>query len=358
MRSNNTTFNLSFHGIRGLAAFIIFFTHTMNGYIEHLFPEYESEIQHLMSNIGTFGVEIFFFLSGFVIYLSAKRTSMKDFFSHRFWRIYPVFILFTVIYFIFNHYMQIVPEKDNVVYFVLNMFFLTIFFDAPPLTPNAWTVVLEVWYYVATYFIVYSLIEKKNYILTIIGIFLAIYLIIFWPITLFYLTGVMASIFISHYQIYISKIRVYTVNTIQIFVLVTILFLAAKGHEYYEWSHIVTNLDTSLLLLSLFIFMILMFNEKSFLAWFLSRKIFLILGTVSYTLYLAHPYSYILTRKITEYFFIENYSFGMSTIIFSCLILFFTLLSVWLVHFFIEAKIYKQMTGKKLLVPVEKSKDV
>lgn len=336
---------------------MIFITHSMNGYIEHICPEYSSEFTVVISNLGTFGVEIFFFLSGFVIYLASIRTPGKEFFSHRFWRIYPVFILFTLFYFILNHFIQVTPEKDNIFYLLLHIFFINVFFETPPLTPNAWTVVLEIWYYMATFFIVSYWVRERKSILLIIGICLTVYLLIFWPITLFYVTGVIASIFISRYRQYINNLGKLTVNLIQILALFIMMFIiATKNYNNYTWNLIMTDFNIILLFITLFIVMILMYSEDSLLVSLLSKKIFLILGTVSYTLYLAHPYSYIVARKLTEHFIIAEYSHEMSITIFSILLFLFTFFLVWFIHVFVEAKIYKKMTGKKLLIPVAKIK--
>jgi len=347
-------FNIAFHGLRGLAAFMIFFIHSMNGYIEHVCPDCSSRFTEIISNIGVFGVEIFFFLSGFVIYSASIRTAPKDFFLHRFWRIYPVFILFTLLYFIMNHFIQVVPEKDNIFYLMFNMIFINVFTGTPSLTPNAWTVVLEIWYYVATFFIVNSWINKKGNFLMLIGILLAAYLIVYWPITLYYIIGVIASIFISKYLIFIQRLTKLTINSIQLISLIIMLTIIIKGHDYYTWSMIISNFNVLLLLMTLFIVMILMFHEDSFLALILSNEIFLILGTVSYTLYLAHPYSYIISRKIIEYFFSTDYLIEISIIFFIFLLFSLTFSLVWFVHYLFEAKIYKKMTGKELLIPTTK----
>lgn len=154
------------HGLRGLASLMVFFAHITAGYNLHVNSVLgthttQGSLQYYITNIGTFGVEIFFFLSGFVILKSSIKENEKAFFTRRAFRIYPIFLLFSLLFIIGNIITNSNPELNNIKSILLALSFTNIFFNSSQLTPNAWSVVYEVWYYFGIYYIVSLLIKKK-----------------------------------------------------------------------------------------------------------------------------------------------------------------------------------------------------
>ena len=82
--------------LRGLAAWLVVYHHYMQ--IFHSFNS-TSSIGEFFSSRGGFGVDLFFVLSGFMMYLAASRPSTDgwSFFIKRLFRVFPTYWFFTVI---------------------------------------------------------------------------------------------------------------------------------------------------------------------------------------------------------------------------------------------------------------------
>jgi peptidoglycan/LPS O-acetylase OafA/YrhL len=107
--SNNKIAELE--SIRGLAALLIIFVHT-----PHWNPNFESRIVHNAYLM----VELFFVLSGFVIYTSysSKINTYKDLFRFqflRFSRLYPVHLLFLIIFLLIEFAKYYVQNNTGII---------------------------------------------------------------------------------------------------------------------------------------------------------------------------------------------------------------------------------------------------
>lgn len=74
-------FNFAVHGLRGLAAMMVFLAHILNGLREHAYGDrpHFVDSSEAFWNLGTYGVYLFFTISGFVILPSVMRYSIKEF---------------------------------------------------------------------------------------------------------------------------------------------------------------------------------------------------------------------------------------------------------------------------------------
>lgn len=90
---NNKYYSLQI--LRAIAAWMVVFHHYMQ-----LFYDFESSslIGHFFSQYGAFGVDIFFALSGFVMYMStaSKSVTSGEFFVNRVFRIIPAYWFYTL----------------------------------------------------------------------------------------------------------------------------------------------------------------------------------------------------------------------------------------------------------------------
>lgn len=86
--------------LRGIAAWMVVFHHYMQ-----LFYDFESSslMGLFFSRYGSFGVDIFFVLSGFVMYMStaSKRVTGGEFFVNRLFRIVPAYWFYTLCFIVF-----------------------------------------------------------------------------------------------------------------------------------------------------------------------------------------------------------------------------------------------------------------
>ncbi|MCM5705032.1 acyltransferase family protein [Larsenimonas salina] len=87
---------VSVQGLRALAAWLVVFHHFMQVFFDF---KASTLMGHLLSTRGQVGVDLFFIISGFVIYVSTagKQMPTTTFLIHRIARIAPAYWLFTLI---------------------------------------------------------------------------------------------------------------------------------------------------------------------------------------------------------------------------------------------------------------------
>jgi peptidoglycan/LPS O-acetylase OafA/YrhL len=171
-----------------------------------------------------------------------------------------------------------------------------------------------------------------------------------FPISLYFLAGALVSIAISRGPDWHERVGPYVLNGIQFVSLLTVVTLASFPHQY-SWAAIGANPSTLVLLAALTVFVVSLLHPSSVLSRALTTRWVLGLGTVSYTLYLAHPYSYLASRILVTNTGLSNLSEPFRFGTFSILTILSTAALVWVVHAGFEARVYKEMTGKEIVSP-------
>jgi exopolysaccharide production protein ExoZ len=142
-------------GIRGLAILLVFFVH-----YHTLFGSYASttswtfKISHFAWGLGHSGVDLFFVLSGFLIYgsLIRKPVNYFQFLRRRVQRIYPAFLVVFSIYIclslIFPSFSKF-PSGwwQTTKYIVLNLALVPGIFAVTPIISVAWSLSYEFFFY-------------------------------------------------------------------------------------------------------------------------------------------------------------------------------------------------------------------
>ena len=352
MIDRSGTFHLSLHGLRGLAAFGVFAAHCANGYALHLGgggtpPGWLAPL----ATIGTFGVELFFLLSGYVILRASLRSSPRAFLAKRFWRLYPVFLLFTLAFFALNGTFRIEPDKAGLDVLLWNLSFLNLFAGTPALTPNAWTVTFEVCFYALTFGVVYPIVRGRRRWLAALVALLGIAFAWRWPISLYYVAGVgIALLTLRTGSPGGARLGRLPVRALELAALATMLLLASSERSYgsHGFSAIAERPSTAVLLVATATYVWTLLGPHSLTARLLARPLPLALGTVSYTLYLAHPYSYLVARE-----FLLGAGGALSDparlVAFVALTAALTAALVHAVHRFYEAPLYRRGTGTAIV---------
>ncbi|WP_110707533.1 acyltransferase [Salinicola sp. CR57] len=144
---------ISVQALRALAAWIVVFHHFMQVFFSF---EADNWVEYLFSTRGQVGVDIFFVISGFIIYVSSrgKRLTMPQFLLHRLVRIVPAYWLYTlitaaIIYFTSN----VMPDYGlSLKGLIMSLFFLPTENPAGygyyPILPVGWTLNFEMLFYV------------------------------------------------------------------------------------------------------------------------------------------------------------------------------------------------------------------
>jgi exopolysaccharide production protein ExoZ len=159
----------SIEGLRGLAILLVFFVH----YVILIEPFLADntltfKIAKNLWNIGRSGVDLFFVLSGFLIYgnLIEKEVGIFRYLKRRARRIYPaflaVFALYLLLSFIFPAENKIPKDYFAAAIFIAeNLLFLPGLFDINPIISVAWSLSYEVFFYLTIPIVIWIFSLRK-----------------------------------------------------------------------------------------------------------------------------------------------------------------------------------------------------
>jgi peptidoglycan/LPS O-acetylase OafA/YrhL len=139
---------LPMDGLRGIAVTLVFFVHYA------ALAQGTPEIGRALAAAGHHGVELFFVLSGYLIYRASMspRLELGRFLLRRARRIYPTFLAVFAVYiglsFVFPSESKIPSDPaDAAIYLVANVALLPGLFPIVPLITVAWSLSYEIAYY-------------------------------------------------------------------------------------------------------------------------------------------------------------------------------------------------------------------
>lgn len=145
----------SMEGLRGLAILLVFLSHYNDIIGEKLaLPRTAAALSGVMGVAGGTGVDLFFLLSGFLIYRTALRPALNlgAFWLRRAERIYPTFLVVFAAYLALGA-LHVGPSRvpDNLGHgfgtILANVLFLPGMFDMPAIIGAAWSLSYEWFYY-------------------------------------------------------------------------------------------------------------------------------------------------------------------------------------------------------------------
>lgn len=146
---------LALEGVRGVAALMVFFVHFYA--LLGLYARPNSLIKasaQFAGVVGNVGVDIFFVISGFLMYdiVMRKPTPILTYLGRRVRRLYPVFLFVFVVYVGLSYVMPMesrIPRspKAAVEYLLLNLAMLPGMLPITPLVRVAWSLSYEWFYY-------------------------------------------------------------------------------------------------------------------------------------------------------------------------------------------------------------------
>jgi peptidoglycan/LPS O-acetylase OafA/YrhL len=174
------TFEISHHnhktihaleGLRGVAVFLVFLVH----YCGQIMPwlainSFSFQTAKFLNEIGNIGVDLFFVLSGYLIYgtLIKKQTGFAKHMRRRARRIYPTFLVVLAIYLLLS---IVLPGENKfpggllnqIVYLAQNILLLPGIFDIQPIITVSWSLSYELFYYLLIPLVigVFSLRERN-----------------------------------------------------------------------------------------------------------------------------------------------------------------------------------------------------
>jgi len=291
---------------RGIAALIVVVFHYTSGSI------YENDLY----DIGVTGVELFFMISGFVIYMTiSKTTSPITFAIHRFARLYPVYWLCVSLSIILQLFFNETSKVElTLVNYIANMSMFQYFLKIPDLEGAYWTLTIELIFY--GFISIFLFIKKINFFYPFLLLILILTLINEYYFTSFIPNANYVYIYIpllAHLPLFIAGITFYKIKTLNkvnrqlIYyygILLICFFSQLIFHNHnvrlahvigYHWA-----------IVAYFIFFILLVHKKISLK---NVKPLIFIGSISYPLYLIHHFigTKILIPLISEY---TNFEFA------------------------------------------------
>ena len=150
---------LPMEGLRGFAVMLVFLQHyTVQCYLVGLHPNPGlARIADVLAAYGNMGVELFFVLSGYLIYGALLRTKSNfiGFMRRRFERIYPTFLLvfaFSLALIVLLHIPDKIPSGhwQAAGYLAANLALLPGLFPISPMVTVTWSLSYEVAFYFIT----------------------------------------------------------------------------------------------------------------------------------------------------------------------------------------------------------------
>ena len=156
-------------GLRGFAVFLVFLVH----YVTLVSPWLSDGaavrvIARSLHTMGNAGVDLFFVLSGYLIYgtLISRHQPFGRFMSRRIRRIYPAFLVVFVTYLLLSF---VFPSESKLphgaaaglVYLIANFLLLPGLFPIEPMITVAWSLSYEMFYYL-TIPVIISLFSLRN----------------------------------------------------------------------------------------------------------------------------------------------------------------------------------------------------
>lgn len=276
-------------GLRGFAAVCVVIAHACG----ELWPDFYT-FQFTVFEPGSFGVNIFFLCSGFVIPLSLERNgSLKRFWIQRFFRLYPLYWLSIALVLLFSYMGLAVgePGLDGAQPWTLlaNVTMMQMFLGFPHMLGVYWTLTFEMLYYVLISVIFVLGLRKRSVAIAISFILATIMVEGLLPALMHVQVPVgimncLATILVGTvmYRIHMRQVTrlvgALAIGLAALMILIVMLLMPAMKGEVTTYFYLLTSTSAAYAVFGL----AFAFRNRSVPRWLL------FLGQISYSLYLLH----------------------------------------------------------------------
>jgi peptidoglycan/LPS O-acetylase OafA/YrhL len=276
--------------LRGIAAISVVFFHLTMGRAEEAYG----------FGFGVTGVDLFFMISGFVIFLTLEKTNTyREFLISRFARLFPTYWVCVTITAILTITWKIVVKYPltfpTVKDYLVNLTMTQYYWGVKDIDGPYWTLIIELFFYVLMLIV---FLFKKLHKIELIGFCVIAIAVIYGTVlkTLCYPVYHFLNLyvpFLNYSPLFFSGIIFYRIKFQKLNIIRAVLILcclAAQITIYYTRGNlhlVVSQLQYGLVLTLYFVvFYLYTANLLSFIV----NKVTLFLGKISYSLYLIHQY--------------------------------------------------------------------
>lgn len=261
--------------IRGIAALAVIVYHYLYRYNElYLHEGFNFDWAYW----GKYGVQLFFIISGFVIYMSLVRVnSPVDFIASRFTRLFPAYWVAIFITTSFVFYFGLPGRELSIVSTLINFTMLQGFLNVGHVDGVYWTLTIElIFYFWMFVLLILNRINHIAYLMFALLFFSIFYKSGFIPENK-YLEKIFLIEYISYFSIGVMFFKLYQdgIRFFNMIVLSMSVFLIYISNDIYVFC-------LSLILMST-VYISIFHSIKIF-----KMRIFIFFGSISYSLYLLH----------------------------------------------------------------------
>lgn len=162
------------------AFFVVVFHYTYTGYMEGFAPIADFPVLREYTRYAYMGINFFFVISGFVIFMSVESTSSKKFLASRFTRLFPAYwtaLLITTVTILLigdDKFSISIPQ------FIANLTMVNTLFGQNPIESAYWTLFIELQFYLLV-FVVLLFNGLKHFIHVLAGILIVSTVALYFP---------------------------------------------------------------------------------------------------------------------------------------------------------------------------------
>ena len=307
MQIQNKEKILSIDMLRFLAAFGVMLYHYVFMFTQRGYTTYDYGKLLTLTQYGYLGVDLFFIISGFVIAMSAENRSLFEFVKSRILRLCPLlWICVSLASIVILFFGENISTGINIGNYLANLTMVPFQFGGYPIDGSYWSLTVELKFYIIIGLILsfgfYKKLENLSYVISLIlAIGSATNLISFNWVG-YFIAGI---IFFNIHKYKLTLIRFLSVVSTLIPTLIYAISrtpdLSAGYHKIFESNYIVLHI----IIFYLIFFFISTHKLDNFinkLKFTRLKKLILILGSLTYPIYLLHQViGHIAILQLEEY---------------------------------------------------------